>query len=153
MADRLREAARVIVLDPTGRVLLLHYDEGHLFWAVPGGGLDGQESFAAAACRELREELGITGAVLGPAIARRAAEHQVGGVVVRQRECYFAATVAADSVRPDLAENPEGIRAWRWWTRAELSATAETVYPNGLADLVTRYLEGGPPPIPWDLAG
>jgi hypothetical protein len=28
----------------------------------------------------------------------------------------------------------------RWWTAAEIAATAETVYPDGLADLLTGLL-------------
>ena len=32
----------------------------------------------------------------------------------------------------------DGIVGHRWWTLAELDATAEDVYPRGLADLVRR---------------
>ena len=33
----------------------------------------------------------------------------------------------------------DGIVNHRWWTLAELDATAEDVYPPGLADLVRRF--------------
>ena len=32
----------------------------------------------------------------------------------------------------------DGIAAWHWWTLAELDATAEVVWPQGLAGLLRR---------------
>ncbi|MFE1956552.1 NUDIX domain-containing protein [Streptomyces sp. NPDC059479] len=57
-SPQLREAARVIVLDPENRVLLLSYAENGDFWATPGGSLEPGETHREAALRELREELG-----------------------------------------------------------------------------------------------
>ena len=34
----------------------------------------------------------------------------------------------------------DGIDASRWWTLAELDATDESIYPEGLADLVRSAL-------------
>ncbi|MEU6087117.1 hypothetical protein ABZ865_09945 [Streptomyces sp. NPDC047085] len=45
----LREAARVIALDDTQRVLLLRYHEGGGYWATPGCSLEVKEDHAAAA--------------------------------------------------------------------------------------------------------
>jgi len=38
----------------------------------------------------------------------------------------------------------DGIAAWRWWTLAELDATAEVIWPAGLAGLIRGA--AGPPP-------
>src|SRR5688572_18606845 len=56
-----RPAARILLLDDRGRVLLFRFDAGDRppFWATPGGAIDPGESFETAARRELREETGL----------------------------------------------------------------------------------------------
>jgi hypothetical protein len=46
------------------------------------------------------------------------------------------------------ATQPDSITGHRWWTLRQLRASDETVYPAGLADLVTRFLAEGAPEIP-----
>jgi ADP-ribose pyrophosphatase YjhB (NUDIX family) len=47
----------VIACDATGRVLLVRHSYGPDLWMLPGGGLKRGEAPAAAAAREVREEL------------------------------------------------------------------------------------------------
>jgi len=51
-----------------------------------------------------------------------------------------------DERRPlgDVAamHDTDGIRGHRWWTLAELDATAEAVYPREITDLVRAALGG-----------
>lgn len=150
-----REAARAIVLDEDQRVLLLRYDENGGFWATPGGSLEEGEDHATATLRELREELGIDAATveLGMQLAERSKDHLVGGREVRQVERYFLARVSPGDVRPERATQPDNIREYRWWTQDELRSTAETVYPQGLADLIAAVAEGRTPNRPIVLAG
>ncbi|MET9778945.1 NUDIX domain-containing protein [Streptomyces sp. NPDC006367] len=145
-----REAARVIALDDDHRVLLLRYDENGGFWATPGGALSGGETYAAAAVRELREELGVAedAVVLGAQLAQRSREHAVGGRTVRQVERYFPARLTAGDITPGRATQSDNIRDHRWWSLDELRATRETVYPCGLAGLVEKFLEHGVPARP-----
>jgi 8-oxo-dGTP pyrophosphatase MutT (NUDIX family) len=64
-----RPTARVLALDPAGRVLLVRCDhDGRVFWVAPGGGVEPGETFEAAARRELREEAGIALAAVGPCV-------------------------------------------------------------------------------------
>jgi ADP-ribose pyrophosphatase YjhB (NUDIX family) len=146
----LRRAGRVIVLDPDGRVLLLRYDDeppDGRHWATPGGGLNPGESYAAAASRELAEETGWRDVPLLGEIHRQVRTMQHGRRTVRQHERLFLArTDRACRELGDVAEMhaSDGIAAWRWWTLAELDATAELIWPAGLAGLIRGA--AGPPP-------
>jgi 8-oxo-dGTP pyrophosphatase MutT (NUDIX family) len=61
------KAARVIVIDPEGAVLLqqIEGDAGDRSWITPGGGLSPCESYEEAARRELAEEVGLREVELG----------------------------------------------------------------------------------------
>jgi len=143
---RLRLAARVILLDPAGRVLLMRYDDGPpngSHWATPGGGLHEAEDYRAAALRELAEETGWNDIALLAEVARRTLTMEYGGRLVRQRErLYLARTAQAGrEIRGvDAMHAADGIAEWRWWTLAELDTTKETVWPAGLADLIRNTL-------------
>lgn len=144
-----------MVMDADHRVLLLRYDENGGFWATPGGSLKEGETHAVVTFRVLREELGVDemAVELGPQLAERSQDHFVGGREVRQVERYFLARLQDADVHPSRATQPDNIREYRWWIPAELHPTRETVYPVGLADLVTAVAEGRTPDKPVVLAG
>jgi ADP-ribose pyrophosphatase YjhB (NUDIX family) len=145
---RLRQAGRVIVLDPLDRVLLFRYDDGPpnwRHWSTPGGGLDEGEDFRAGARRELAEETGWTDVPLGPEVLERTLVMGYGDEIVRQHERLFLARV--EVAGRELGEVAamhvsDGISAWHWWTLDELDATDEVVWPAGLADLIRGLLAG-----------
>ena len=62
---RRRRSARLLIIEPAGRVLLVRFVfkkgalAGEDYWATPGGGVEEGETFEQAAIRELREETGI----------------------------------------------------------------------------------------------
>jgi 8-oxo-dGTP pyrophosphatase MutT (NUDIX family) len=144
-----RLAGRVIAIDPVGRVLLFRYDDpppkgGH--WATPGGGVEGNEDFYHAACRELVEETGWTDVPVAPTDVQQEATLAWSSStqrLIRQVDHYFIGRVP-DELRP-LGEVAamhvtDGIDASRWWTLAELDATDENIYPAVLTDLVRSAL-------------
>ena len=77
-----RDAARVVLIDPRGRVLLqeIKADASTAnIWITPGGGLAPGETHRAAALRELQEEVGHVPAQLGPCVWVREHEFQFRG--------------------------------------------------------------------------
>lgn len=142
----LRHAARVVVLDPADRVLLLRYDQdapNGPHWATPGGGLQAGEDHVSAARRELVEETGWDDIALLGEIARRAVTMVYGGRLVGQHErLYLARTDQECRDIGDVAamHAADGIAAWRWWTLAELDATTEVIWPAELPALIRGVL-------------
>jgi len=151
---RYRRAARVVVLDGTGRVLVMR---GHdrdqperSWWFTVGGGIDAGETDVEAAVRELHEETGIvlSGADLqGPVLTRSAMFHFLRESC-RQDEVFFLARVDGVGGTPDQEgwtdTERELLDELRWLTPAELRAETREIYPENLADLVETWSAG------WD---
>lgn len=137
-----RPAARILLVDGDGRVLLFRFDPDDRppFWCTPGGALDPGESYAEAARRELLEETGID-ADPGPEVARRqVAFTTIEGVPVDADERYFLVRVqeaAIDTARHTALEQRVMTR-WRWFTRQELAAHDEPYFPEDLADILAQ---------------
>ena len=139
---QIRRAARVILLDPDDRVLLMRYDDGPpngRHWSTPGGGANDGEDYPAAALRELAEETGWDDITLLREVHRRNFTMEYAGLLVDQHErLYLARTDQRSRVISGVEEMhiADGIAAWRWWTLDEIDATDEHVWPAGLADLI-----------------
>ncbi len=132
-----RPAARILLVDGAGRVLLFRFDPGDErppFWCTPGGAVDPGESYAAAARRELLEETGIH-ADPGPEVARRIVEFlTIERVEVVADERWFRVDIAGgdvDSSRHTALER-RVMKEWRWFERSEISRWPETIYPEDL---------------------
>ncbi|WP_262061392.1 bifunctional GNAT family N-acetyltransferase/NUDIX hydrolase [Streptomyces sp. STR69] len=147
---RIRHSARVAVLDPAGCVFLFRYDDsetGGAFWALPGGGLEGDETPREGALRELREETGWTDLEPGPLLSTREVDLTFAGTPVHQYErIYVTHGPHRDPTGAHLtaAHAQDGILAWRWWTQKELRETTETVWPAELAVLLDELDKSRP---------
>ncbi|MFF5179066.1 NUDIX hydrolase [Micromonospora sp. NPDC000316] len=147
-----RRAARVLLVDAAGRVLLFHGLDparpGHRYWFTPGGGLAPQESPSAGAARELAEETGLrlAPADLGEPVWSDTIEFPFDGTWYRQQQDFFLHRVPSWQVNTAGFDDIEqrSITGHRWWLPAELAASGERFYPSELPALLTRVL----PPAP-----
>jgi 8-oxo-dGTP pyrophosphatase MutT (NUDIX family) len=151
--DSLREtvirrlAARVVLIDSTGRTLLFRggdpsRPEAGTWWFTPGGGVEDGETLPEAARREVLEETGVDLVEVGEPVVRRRIRYRFEGELIDQTEHIFVA-------RADITElNASGwteverrvVVEHRWWSLAELHSTRERVYPDTLAELLADAL-------------
>lgn len=142
-----RVGGRVLLVDPDGRVLLIHerLEFGGSHWLTPGGGIEADEQPRDAAVREALEEVGI--AVQIPAgeesVLRTRRDWSWEGVDYDQVDYFFLVRVpAATAVAPQALTPPEAQTRLgeRWWTVVELLSTSETLLPADLGEVLSQVL-------------
>lgn len=147
--DRL--AARVLLFDTVGRVLLARFsDHGRQWWCAPGGGLEDDETHEDAARREVAEETGFELAELGAWVWTREHVFHFEGRLIRQLERYFVTSVPTFEARPVQlgAEEANFFSELHWWALSELGNSAEEFAPADLPELLSRLVQEGPPEHP-----
>jgi 8-oxo-dGTP pyrophosphatase MutT (NUDIX family) len=138
-----RQAGRAILMDASGRVLLILFamprgDEMYTFWATPGGGLEQGETALAAAKREMLEELGLGLALHGP-VHTAVGIFEYDGVIVENTDTFFLGRCDVTPALQGATDNERAaLLALRWWTPDEIENTGEDVYPRDLAEVVRR---------------
>jgi 8-oxo-dGTP pyrophosphatase MutT (NUDIX family) len=144
-----RRSAKVLLLDPDGRVLLFKgvdpaQPSQAAIWFPVGGGIDQGETVEEAAVREVKEETGLLVSDLGPVVMTRHVNFTFDGDSYDQYETYFAVQTGAFVPDPGgwtETEQRVTVRS-RWWSLDDLRTTEETVYPERLAGLIERLLGG-----------
>jgi len=152
---RLRPAARAVILDDDGRVLLVRFDfPGEPpVWATVGGGVEPGETPEEAIRRELLEEAGLDEVELGPRLWTRTHVFELGVRWDGQSEIYFLVRTSPFEPRPRHSWeqlNAEGVTAIRWWTIEEIEASSELFAPRRLGELLRSLRRDGPPAAPID---
>ncbi|MEU6485086.1 NUDIX domain-containing protein [Streptomyces sp. NPDC046887] len=94
-------AASAVVTDEAGRVLLQRRRDNEL-WALPGGGMERDESLPGAAVREVREETGYDVEITGLVGMYTDPRHIIAygdGEVRRQFNVCFTARITGGSLK------------------------------------------------------
>lgn len=142
-----RPSSRLLVLNQAGHVLLFKFQHksgplsGQTFWATPGGGLEESESFAEAARRELKEEVGLDHDDVGPEIAQRTVIFRApSGEMIEADERYFLIRVDDDHVSDEQWTDIERevMTDHRWWSQTALRSATEQVWPEDLEAMLIR---------------
>ncbi|PXY20837.1 NUDIX domain-containing protein [Prauserella muralis] len=148
--------ARVLLLDPDDRVLLLlsvDPDEPRRrWWDLPGGKREGREDLADTARRELVEETGLEPDTLERVLWEREARYRFRGQRWHRRDTTFLGRLAAPA--PAKVRERSNLLDARWWTLEEVRRSAEKFLPPELPRLLAEVLDGGlrdPVVLEWGL--
>jgi 8-oxo-dGTP pyrophosphatase MutT (NUDIX family) len=144
-----RRAARVVVVDADGQVLMIEgFDPHHPdrpYWYTIGGGVEPGETDTDAAVREVWEETGRTIGVddlLGPVHHDEGEFSFEGRTIVQQQVFYGWATERFDADPAGFAElEARSTIQLAWIDPAAHRARGEAVYPLVLERLVEAVLD------------
>jgi len=153
---RERLTARVLLLDPDDRLLLMkgrlpHDPTAPPVWFTVGGGAEPGETILEAAAREIVEETGFTDARLGAVVWYREAElFDRKRRPIHFKEHYVLARTAGGELSREGWQplEHEFVDELRWWTLDEMRRTDEILYPEYLAELLPDVLAGRIAPEP-----
>ncbi len=155
-----RPAARVVLLDPQGRLFMIKSEDPIDFrkppwWEIPGGGISAGESSADAALRELYEEAGFRRVEAGPCIWTQHVQFTFAGYNFDSRErIHVAWSDGTEEYHPMHLEALEAaaMLGARWWPLDELLASDEPVLPARLREFLPDIVAGRFPAEPIDIS-
>lgn len=150
----IRSAVRALIVDDHDHVLLVRFEFPNASaWALPGGGLEQDESPEQGLRRELHEELGLTDFEVGPHIWNRLHVIPITNTdfdgqhdrvhVVRTQRFEPEPTIGWEAMRA------ESVHEMRWWSHDEIDqATQLRFAPRRLAELFGQFVSQGAPASP-----
>ena len=111
-------------------------------WFPVVGAVEDGETLDEAAVRETGEETGFEIGVVGPPLFTRGFQWVFDGTAYDQEETCFLVRISGEPPTDGRWSEVEKatIVGHRWWTVEELRCTDEAVYPEGLADILERFL-------------
>jgi 8-oxo-dGTP pyrophosphatase MutT (NUDIX family) len=145
----LRKAARGIILDPSGRVLLIQMkaDPSRLiqkdlseFWLTPGGKVEAHETYEEGLRRELKEEVGMSDFKIEKFLFSNDYLDVVEQFPVRLFNSHYLIRKDNEQVTFDSLMEDEKlvVLGYKWWSLHELAATTEAIFPSDLSKRLKR---------------
>jgi 8-oxo-dGTP diphosphatase len=128
MAEKQVRAAGGVVVRGDGRIAVIHrprYDD----WSLPKGKLDAGETFEIGALREVREETGIRGRILGELPATEYVDRKGRDKVVR----WYRMDLDGE---PDAFAPNDEVDELRWLTPAEARDLLSYEHDRALVETV-----------------
>jgi hypothetical protein len=139
-----------VLVDRAGRALLPTAATGRpeqSWWFTPGGGLDGDETPAEGAARELarRPASGSTRPTWATRSGTRSPSSATRPALPQDQDFFLlrVSEVQVDTAGMDEDEQ-QTITEHRWWSAAGDEASDEQIYPRELPGLLRRFAVRGP---------
>lgn len=160
-----RKTARVLLLDPADRLLLIRMHDPNVgdasgrvlddtYWVTIGGECETGEDIATTARREILEETGLKDPWLGPPVWTTEHVLCIHGKNRLMQETFLLARTDATGINPDgwTALERRVIHEMRWWSLADLQATNDTIFPTSLVRYLPDLIGGNIPASPVAIA-
>jgi 8-oxo-dGTP pyrophosphatase MutT (NUDIX family) len=136
-----------MLFDEASAILLVRFvvprERGDfVFWALPGGEIEPGETEVEAAVREVWEELGLKLKVAGP-VYRDSNQFLHQGEMQDNVDFLFRAECGREEPRliGFTSDEREIMKEIRWWSAAEVEASEERIFPEGLAERMREQSE------------
>jgi len=100
-------------------------------WKLPGGLADPAEHFAETVMREVREETGVTGSLIGIVSLRHSHGYRFG-----QGDIYVVAKLQADN--EDIKIDPHELQDAQWMSKDKIESLVATASTESLDGLVSQ---------------
>jgi 8-oxo-dGTP pyrophosphatase MutT (NUDIX family) len=155
-----RKAARVVVLDPEDRVLLIRASDPAdpakgRWWEIPGGGMEPGESSAQAATREMIEETGLVPTEVSGPVWRQHVSYVFAGMRFDQDEWIHIARCDGGEYQPSGLEPIEALafEGAGWHELGDLPrlGSVERILPPWLPQHLPAVVAAGLPDTEIDL--
>jgi 8-oxo-dGTP diphosphatase len=150
-----RQAVRALIIDPDQRVLLVRFEfrDVGTVWALPGGGIENDESPLEALRRELIEEVGLHHIEIGPLVwdMNRSIPEMAPNGWRGQRDLIHFVPSHAFEPAPTLSWEQlrsEALHEIRWWSPEEVARADVLFAPRCFPGVLSQFLADGPPSDP-----
>lgn len=134
--DKITPGTAAVVLDDSGKRVLLHLRDDKPMWSLPGGPPDFGESFTAGTVREVKEETGLDIKIIRLIGVYSDPEFWIFSYPDGNRAHAFAAAfecrVISGEIRPNMIDSLDV----KWFPIDELPTNLMPMHPRVISDCI-----------------